>query len=262
MSGNEELRKAGSLLRFQQELTAALAGGPRRPDIAGIDPERLALMARLAHTKRMGKVARVLPATLGLIAAQAPEWVEAFRVERPLREARSYANGVEFFRFAFRRLAESPQVPPFARDLARCEIALAAVAQRVGPVVPPRRAWSGAAMLIRRNPVAVFRTVDYDVRELLRSRQAAEAIVERRRVHLAIVPPARDPRDDAGDQPRVFELDEGAFQWARAQRAMQIVEREKTSGQGWALLAQLATAGVLEACEPGSGGAGRHGPIG
>jgi hypothetical protein len=241
------------LLRFQQELTAALAGGPRRANVGGIDPERLALMARLAHTKRMGKVARVMPATLSLVAAQAPAWMDAFRVEWPLRDARSYANGVEFFRFAVRRFVGSPRFPSFAKDLARCEIALAAVAQRVGPVVSPRRAWSGTAMLIRRSPAAVFRVVEHDISELLRSRHAEGAIVERRRVHLALVPPARDPEDDASGQPRVFELDKEVFRWARARRSLQVVDRKTVSKQAWALLARLATIGVLEARVPSAG---------
>ncbi len=243
---------SAALLRLQQELTAALAGAACSSSVVGIDPDRLALMARLAHSKRMSKVARVMPGTLGLVIAHAPRWQDAFRIEFPLREARSYANAVEFYRFACRRLLRSPHFPGFARDLARCEIALAAVAQRVRPVVPPPDAWSGTAMLIRRNPGAIFRTVDNDVRELLRSRHAVGAIVERRRVQLAIVPPGHAPDVDASGPPRVFELDDEVFRWARAQRTMRVVQREATSEAGWALLARLSRIGVLEACAPGS----------
>jgi hypothetical protein len=237
----------GELLRLQQDLTAALAGGSRRPEVAGMNPERLALMARLAHTKRMGKVARVMPATLGLVVAHAPEWVDAFRMEFPLRDARSYANAVEFFKFASRRLARSPHFPPFARDLARCEIALAAVARREGPVPPAPSAWSATAMLIRRNPSASFHAVDYDVRAILRSRRAVGTTVERRRLYLAIVPPAHGREDDPGGQPRMFELDDEVFHSVRAWRRMQFVQRETMSRRGWELLRQLAAIGVLEA---------------
>jgi hypothetical protein len=107
-------------------------------------------------------------------------------------------------------------------------------------------------MLIRRNPAAIFRTVDNDVRELLRSRHAAGAIVERRRLRLALVPPSHAPDVDASGQPRVFELDDEVFRWARAQRTMQAVERETATEAGWALLARLSRIGVLEAREPGS----------
>lgn len=240
-------RSDEALLAFQRDLTATLARGLRPRSIAGIDPDRLALMARLAQAKRLGKIARVLPATLGLVAQHAPQWLEKFGCECPLREARSYANGVQFFRFVSRRLRDAPLCPPFALDLARCEIALAAVAQRVRPAVPSGQDWSGVAMLLGRNRTTILRTVDHDVRELLQSRRAAPVRVEHRRVHLAIVPPGGGSSVGLEAQPRVFELDRSVFQWVRTRREMQRVERASTSANGWQLMERLAACGVLEA---------------
>jgi hypothetical protein len=237
---------AAALLRLQRELTTALAGGTPGP-VLGIDARRLALMARLAHGKRLGKVARVMPATLGLVAARVPEWIEAFRVECPLHDARSYVNGVEFYRFVCRHLARPSPLPPFTRDLARCEIALAAVAQRVGPPLLPPEAWSGDTLRVRRTPGALLRIVEYDVREMLRARRVTRTLAERRRVHLALVPAAVAPVDEAGTQPRVFEIDDAVFAWVRRLPRFEVVERAEAGHGGWTMIGRLCALGVLEA---------------
>ena len=217
------------LLELQTALVDTLAGGralhaPTLPAVlAGVDPERVALMARLTQAKRLGKIGRTLHATFAVLGSELVALAEDFAREHPLRSARGYPNAMQFYRFVARRRPG----PPFVRDLALAELAVARAAQ-------PRTTDAGPAGHVARARVASLIRLDHDVQPLLRGDDPATAAVVARPIRLAVAP-------GPDGEPRVFELDPAVYGWVRRLRGWQPYD----AGDGDALLASLAAAGLV-----------------
>lgn len=94
-----------ALLRLQTALVEAIGashhlGQPQapRPELCGVDPQRLSLLARVTHPKRLGKIARVLPVTFSVLAPELPTLFPQFVEEHPMRHADGLSNALQFYR--------------------------------------------------------------------------------------------------------------------------------------------------------------------
>jgi len=235
-----------ALLALQQalveDLTAAhhLGGTARGPEtrLAGYDAERVALLARLTQSKRLGKIARVLPATFALLGPAVPALFPDFVEAHALRSANGYWNAVQFYRFLRRRQRRGLLAPAPAADLAACELAMASAARNSRSVARwPAR----GGVAIRRAAGSVLRTCAYDVRALLGAWQVAPPAAPVRRVHVGVA------ADAETGKAVVLELEPAAFALVRRLRQWQAVERavvdDTASG---ALLRRLVAVGLLD----------------
>jgi len=202
------------------------------PELHGIDPQRLSLLARVTHAKRLGKIAQVLPVTFSVLAPELPALLPQFVDEHPVRDASGLSNALQFYRFLRRRLRREQLRHAFVPDLAACECALAAVALREPSSTRPPHGFDTPGFVRRATHVA-FLACSYDVQALLATGTDELDAVTRRAVCLAFVPSAGD------GLPRVFELDLSLFAWVRKLRS-------------WRGLGEYADLPVLETlCEMG-----------
>jgi hypothetical protein len=236
----EELRALQTALVKQISGERHWQAAPSFSDVlTGVDPDRLALMSRLTQAKRMGKIARLMPATLACLASELPHLIHSFGLQHPLRSARSYPNAVQFYRF-LRRLSRTGSIgPEYLVDLAKYEVSVAAVSQRPTPAqVSSVNAAEADEVWIHRSPSAVFCVLRHDIQPLLQSGTVFS--VARRNVFLMI---AADPSNKSV---RVLEVASPVFDWVRSLQGQQIVRFQETGDEGRCLLTQLAEVGVLE----------------
>jgi hypothetical protein len=230
----DELGRESHLLRSCATLVPALQG---------LDVDRVALLARMTHAKRLGKIARVLPLTIAALAPDLQGLFPQFVARHPMRSANGVANALQFCRFVRRRVRQGKLRPAHAADLAACELAIAAVALRnpVGARMPAPSA-ERSPLAYRRARGAALRVCRYDVQALLQSGSAASTPVARRTLHLAFVPGFGDAL------PRIYEIDPAAFALLRGMGDWQRVVLEPGNARNAAqeLLEQLTLAGILE----------------
>jgi hypothetical protein len=204
------------------------------PELRGIDPQRLSLLARVTHAKRLGKIARVLPVTFSVLAPELPALFPHFVDEHPMRDASGLSNALQFYRFLRRCRRRGQLRHAFVPDLAACECALAVVAMREPTSTQTTRGFGTRRPVEFRmaQHVALLRC-NYDVQTLLATGADEFDTVTPRAVCLAFVPSAGD------GTPRVFELDPTLLAWVRKLR-------------GWQRLGEYADLPVLETlCETG-----------
>lgn len=213
------------------------------PELCGIDSQRLSLLARVTHAKRLGKIARVLPVTLSVLAPELPVLFPQFVDEHPMRHANGISNALQFCHFLRRRFRRRELRHAFVADLAACEYALALVSLRepASPRPPCDSDTRRPAFVRRAQHVAVL-MCSHDVQALLATGTGEFDTVPLRSVNLAFVPSAGDAA------PRVFELDPSVFAWLRGLRSWQPPGEYANLG----LLATLCEAGVLECRDGGT----------
>jgi hypothetical protein len=123
--------------------------------------------------------------------------VRDFVAACPSVDIRRIANARQFYDFVCARWEATPPQPPYLRDVASCELALARLRIN-GKAQLPQPVVAGSPMRFRRNRDAVFLPCAYDIRPIFEG-DASES-PERRDVMLAILIPPRS------EQPAIFEV--------------------------------------------------------
>jgi hypothetical protein len=248
------------LLGFQRSVVKEVAGahhlrGLARPlpvALRGVDSARLALLSRLTHAKRLGKIARLMPATFALLGGELRDLAPDFAAAHPPRSAKSLANARQFHRFLRARRKRGGLSRADVLDVAACEIAVATVSQQAGR---PRRAPAAfprsRALRMRRAPGCVFLVLARDVRPLLSFRAGNGCgtnllpAAPTHPVHLVVVP------NPSGYAPRLLQLEPALFEWLRASRRWRVVQSfPLPRGRGRAFLSRLASLGLLQIGSP------------
>ena len=211
------------------------------PSLQGMDRDRLDLEARFSHEKRREKIAAVFPRTIALLEDDFASIVRAFADACPPHDISRIANARQFHHFLVENSKETPLHPPYLRDVAACELALAEA--RVGadddeyadadPSDPPG--------LRRRRNVMLLRC-GYDVRSIFENdgNSGVDAPPAARKTCLAV---AADPRSAA---PRMLELAPEVYALVAALDDWTDPSPFARTPEGAALIAELAQAGLLE----------------
>jgi hypothetical protein len=170
---------------------------PPAPNLQEFDQAQLRLEASFSHEKRMQKIIAAFPRTFELLDMDQATAVRDFVAACPSVDIRRIANARQFYDFVCARWEATPPQPPYLRDVASCELALARLringkAQLAQPVFARR------PMRFRRNRDAVFLPCAYDIRPIFEGDTSESP--ERRDVMLAILIPPRS------EQPQIFEV--------------------------------------------------------
>jgi hypothetical protein len=207
------LRSQAALVQLLSDPAMLEPAAPASLDdeLAGLDVDRVALLAQLAHGKRMTKIAAFLPATCTQLGDSFGELARAFAYEHRPISPESAVNALQFYVFLARRWRREPPPRPFLPDLMWCELALAP-GQRRGPTAgvassssASETAASASEVFIRRARDVRLRRCSFDVLPLLRRPPAPTSRIEARTVHVAIGRGRRSPR-------RLMELDADTFE--------------------------------------------------
>jgi hypothetical protein len=226
----EYLTSGSAIFRDQREkgLDAALQGIAR---------DRLDLEARFSHEKRMEKIAAVFPRTISLLGDGYSAIVREFVDACPPHDISRITNARQFHDFLKEYWKPRTPCPPYASDVAACELACAEV--RLASENICAETWSSGKAAVRRRREVVLLRCAYDIRAVFESSGGGAAPVARQTC-IAI---ATDP--DTGEArmlelaPEVFELIAGLDAWADPTAFEETPEAA-------ALLAELAEAGLLE----------------
>ncbi len=213
------LQRQISLLEYLTSAGAIFGDGidaPPVPDLQGFDLAPLRLEACFSHEKRMEKIIAAFPRTFELLGDNQATVVRDFVAACPSVDIRRIENARQFYDFACARWETTPQ-PPYLRDVASCELAIARL-RMTGKRQPSQDVATGRAMRFRRNRDAVFLPCAYDIRPIFEggaseanpsetpageahpSEAAASEAPARRDVMLAILIPHRT------NQPAIFEV--------------------------------------------------------
>lgn len=217
-----------------------------------LDPELMGLMSAFYQSKRLDKVAKVLPLTFVYLASEMAELTPEFMKRHPPLNADSYTHGCQFYSLLRRRWRTHPPRPPFLPDLAYCELARVGVERRRpagGPALltgaePP------AAIIIRRRRGVRLHLCQYDIQPLFDPHAGGGGDVVHRRVCLVL---SRPLASLSGKMLRVeeelFSLLKGLCNWTKVGFASD----PRHSEQNFALLQRLEELGFLEVqlCESG-----------
>jgi hypothetical protein len=172
----------------------------------GIDGRLLRLEAQFSHQKRIEKIKSVFPITFRLLERDCATMVGEFARAFPSAGVARIENAQQFYNFLCGRWQGAPPVPPYLKDVAACELAIARV--RSGIAASQAEPTSGKPPRlgsIRRHPEVVLLRCAYDVRSIFEGGVTVTAST-RRDTPLAIaIPP------DAG-HPRIFEISPLVFQ--------------------------------------------------
>jgi hypothetical protein len=186
------LQRQISLLEYLTGATAIFGEGadaPFVPHLQGFDLARLRLEARFSHEKRMEKIIAAFPRTFELLGGDQATVVRDFVGACPSVDIRRIENARQFYDFVCARWVATPPQPPYLRDVASCELAMAGLRIK-HKARPSQPAAAGHAMRFRRNYDAVFLPCAYDVRPIFERGNEAP---KRRDVMLAIlVPPGTE----------------------------------------------------------------------
>jgi hypothetical protein len=238
---------AKSLLHRQVKLLEYLTSGdaifqdkrntPLDSVLQGIDRWRLDVEARFSHEKRMEKVYAVFPKTCELLGTARETLVRAFTDTCPPLDISRLANARQFHDFLSARWRREAPDPPYLPDVAAYELTCAIARVFEGLAAGVVETAQPPGHLRRRQGVQLLRTA-CDIRAMFED-AAAEAPVERATT-LAIV------GSPLGNQPRIFELPPAVFDLLDVLGAW--TDRAAFSGSPEAdeLIADLATAGLLE----------------
>ena len=225
-----------------EHLTSAGAifgdGAPPARHLQGLDPALLRLEAFFSHEKRMEKINSTFPRTFEIMvnddrAAIVRDFVKAC----PSVDIRRIENARQFYDFACARWQRRPPRPPYLRDIATCELAIADLRIK-GKAQPPQPGTTGHGVRFRRNRDAVFLSCSYDIRPIFEG-EVSDAI-DRRDVMLAILIPPQS------DEPTIFEVPAPVFallveldNWTNRAGLGAMAELD-------ALISELAEHGLLE----------------
>ena len=214
------------------------AAAPETPDA-----DRHAVVARLAHAKRMAKIRTALPRTCAALGDAFDPAARDFARAYPPRSASTFANALQFYRFLAHRWNRRAASPPYLRDLVACEIALAALA-------PRERAERGGApsgrLMVRRAPGVRLRACAFDVRALFDPGSGENAALAERAAHVAIV------ADPAAGEPRLIGISAGLFGLLRSLSRWTVLPAS-AGGETSALVRRLESAQLVELAEPAAG---------
>jgi hypothetical protein len=220
-------------------------------ELAGLDVHRVALLAQLAHGKRMTKIAAVLPATCMLLGDRFGELARAFADEHRPIAPESAVNSLQFYVFLARLWRREPPPRPFLPDLMWCELALAP-RQRRDPTArvafPPSNGEavsSASEVLIRRARDVRLRRCSFDILPLLGRPPAPKSNIEARTVYVAIGRGRRSPK-------RLMELDAGTFELVASLAGWSTV-RLDADAEIRALVERLEAVNLIDACVPKTG---------
>jgi hypothetical protein len=156
------------------------------PHLQGFDLAPLRLEARFSHEKRMEKIIATFPRTFQLLGGDQATIVRDFVAACPSVDIRRIENARQFYDFVCARWeVKSPQ-PPYLRDVASCELAMAGlrIKQKARPSLPTA---AGRAVRFRRNRDAMFLPCAYDIRLIFEGGPGGPP--QRRDVMLAILVP-------------------------------------------------------------------------
>jgi len=166
--------------------------------LQGLDPALLRLEACFSHEKRMDKIIASFPRTFAIMGADdRADMVRDFVEACPSVDIRRIDNARQFYDFACSRWQRTPPRPPYLRDVATCELAMADVRLK-GKGHPLQPVAAGHPFRFRRNRDAVFLPCAYDIRPVFEG--GASEAVGRRDVMLAILVPPRS------EQPTILEV--------------------------------------------------------
>jgi hypothetical protein len=193
---------------------------PDPPLVSGLDPERLELVGRLAQSKRMSKVMRILTRTFRHLNPDVGAMARDFALRHPPRSAEAFATACQFYMFLRRTWRTTPPYPLYLPDLAYCEVALAGVARRVpiarDTVLAQAPTFKCKALLIRRQRWIHYRRCEHNIRPLFDVKQEMEASIVRSPTCVLLTCPL--PRGAARlvsvDQ-EVFDIVVGLRNWSR-----------------------------------------------
>jgi hypothetical protein len=194
------LQRQISLLEYLTSASAIFGEGtdaPSVPHLQGFDLVPLRLEARFSHEKRMEKIIAAFPRTFELLGGDQAIVVRDFVAACPSVDIRRIENARQFYDFVCTRWVAAPPQPPYLRDVASCELAMAGLRIK-HKARPPRPMATGRAIRFRRNRDAVFLPCAYDIRSIFEGGPGEAP--QRRDVMLAIlVPPGTA-------QPAIFEV--------------------------------------------------------
>ena len=194
------LQRQISLLEYLTSADAIFGEGidaPPAPHLQGFDPAPLRLEACFSHEKRMEKIIAAFPRTFELLGDDQASVIRDFVAACPSVDIRRIENARQFYDFACARWETTPPPPPYLRDVASCELAIATIRIK-HKARPSQPLAAGHTMRFRRNRDAVFLPCTYDIRPIFEGRVTDAP--ERRDVMLAIlIPPGND-------QPAIFEV--------------------------------------------------------
>jgi hypothetical protein len=194
------LQRQISLLEYLTSADAIFGEGidaPPAPDLEGFDLAPLRLEACFSHEKRMEKIIAAFPRTFELLGDDQATVVRDFVAACPSVDIRRIENARQFYDFVCARWETTPPQPPYLRDVASCELAIATIRIK-HKARPSQPVAAGHTMRFRRNRDAVFLPCAYDIRPIFEG--GASDPPERRDVMLAILIPSRT------DQPAIFEV--------------------------------------------------------
>ena len=192
------LQRQISLLEYLTSADAIFGEGidvPPVPHLQGFDLAPLRLEACFSHEKRMEKIIAAFPRTFELLGDDQATVVRDFVAACPSVDIRRIENARQFYDFVCARWEATPPQPPYLRDVASCELAIATIRIK-HKARPSQPVAAGHAMRFRRNRDAVFLPCAYDIRPIFEG--GASQAPARRDVMLAILPRT--------DQPAIFEV--------------------------------------------------------
>jgi len=194
------LQRQISLLEYLTSADAIFGEGidaPPVPHLQGFDLAPLRLEACFSHEKRMEKIIAAFPRTFELLGDDQATVVRDFVAACPSVDIRRIENARQFYDFVCARWETTPPQPPYLRDVASCELAIATIRikHKAWPLQPVA---AGHTMRFRCNRDAVFLPCAYDIRPIFEG--GASEAPQPRDVMLAILIPPRN------DEPAIFEV--------------------------------------------------------
>jgi hypothetical protein len=197
------LQRQISLLEYLTSADAIFGEGidaPSVPHLQGFDLAPLRLEACFSHEKRMEKIIAAFPRTFELLGGDQATVVRDFVAACPSVDIRRIENARQFFDFARARWETTPPQPPYLRDVASCELAIATIRIK-HKARPSQPLAAGHTMRFRRNRDAVFLPCTYDIRPIFEggAGEAQEAPARRDLMLAILIPPGTD-------QPAIFEV--------------------------------------------------------
>src|SRR5215470_14934914 len=132
------LQRQISLLEYLTSAGAIFDEGPNAapgPHLQGLDLAPLRLEACFSHEKRMEKIIAAFPRTFELLGGVRASIVRDFVTACPAVDIRRIENARQFYDFANARWEVTPPQPPYLRDVASCEFAIARL--RISGIAQP-----------------------------------------------------------------------------------------------------------------------------
>jgi hypothetical protein len=170
----------------------------------GMAPRLLRLEACFSHEKRMEKIITVFPKTFLLLGSDRAAIVRAATVREfvsacPPTDITRIENARQFHDFLCSRWRHQPPEPPYLRDVAACEFAIAKV--RVGAKVQELEPRGEHAPRdgIRRHPDVALLRCAYDIQPIFEADSGQATPAERNTPLVIAMPPD-------GLHPKVFEV--------------------------------------------------------